>query len=104
MRDEASHTQPDCVRVHDCGAADRAPIAARFAGARQRENDRGRHHPDLAAGEERSRYWLQCEYANTTAQIYRRLPADVTRCDVTYERNVRFGRERRRVVKKVDCE
>jgi hypothetical protein len=48
-------------------------------------------------------YWLQCEYANTTAQIYRRLPASVTRCDVSYERNVRFGGEGRRVVKSVSC-
>ncbi len=48
-------------------------------------------------------YWLQCDYANTTAQIYRRLPADATRCDVTYERNVSFG-EGGRVVKKVNCE
>lgn len=50
-----------------------------------------------------SGYWLECEYANTTAQIYRRLPAGVTRCDVTYERNVRFGGEGRRVVKSVSC-
>src|SRR5712692_5668824 len=50
-----------------------------------------------------SGYWLQCDYANTTAQIYRRLPASVTRCDVTYERNVRFGGEGRRVVKSVSC-
>jgi hypothetical protein len=48
-------------------------------------------------------YWLECDYANTTAQIYRRLPASVTRCDVTYERNVRFGGEGRRVVKSVSC-
>jgi hypothetical protein len=48
-------------------------------------------------------YWLQCEYANTTAQISRRLPVDVSRCDVTYERNVRFGGEGRRVVKSVSC-
>ncbi len=48
-------------------------------------------------------YWLQCEYANTTAQISRRLPADVSRCDATYERNVRFGGEGRRVVKNVSC-
>ncbi len=47
-------------------------------------------------------YWLRCNYANTTAQIYRRLPANVTRCNVTYERNVSFG-EGSRVVKKVDC-
>ncbi len=47
-------------------------------------------------------YWLQCQYANTTAQIYRRLPADVTRCDVTYERNVFFGGGSR-VVKRAEC-
>jgi hypothetical protein len=49
-------------------------------------------------------YWLQCEYANTTAQISRRLPVNVSRCDVSYERNVRFGGEGRRVVKSVRCE
>jgi len=48
-------------------------------------------------------HWLQCEYANTTAQISRRLPVDVSRCDVTYDRNVRFGGEGRRVVKSVNC-
>jgi hypothetical protein len=48
-------------------------------------------------------YWLQCEYANTTAQISQRLPVNVSRCDVTYERNVRFGGEGRRVVKSVNC-
>ena len=36
-------------------------------------------------------YWIQCNYANTTAQIVRRLPASVTRCDVVYDRNLRFG-------------
>jgi hypothetical protein len=36
-------------------------------------------------------YWLQCNYANTTAQIVRRLPADVSRCVVVYDHNVRFG-------------
>lgn len=50
-----------------------------------------------------SGYWLQCEYANTTAQIYRRLSPSVSRCDVTSERNVRFGGEGRRVVKSVRC-
>ncbi len=49
-------------------------------------------------------YWLQCEYANTTAQVFRRLPVNVSRCEVTYERNVRFGGEGRRVVKRVNCE
>src|SRR5260370_40806282 len=40
-------------------------------------------------------YWLECEYANTTAQISRRLPASVSRCDVVLERNVHFGEGRR---------
>jgi len=48
-------------------------------------------------------YWLQCAYANTTAQIYRRLPASVTRCDASYERDVRFGGAGGRVVKSVSC-
>ncbi len=48
-------------------------------------------------------YWLECDYANTTAQIYERLPASVSRCEVSYERNVRFGGEGRRVVKSVRC-
>ena len=49
-------------------------------------------------------YWLQCEYANTTAQISRRLPVNVSRCEVAYERNVRFGGGGRCVVKSVNCE
>jgi hypothetical protein len=47
-------------------------------------------------------YWLQCNYANTTAQIARRLPASVTRCDVVYDRNMRFGGGGN-VVKSVNC-
>jgi hypothetical protein len=47
-------------------------------------------------------YWLQCNYANTTAQIVRRLPAGVSRCDVTYDHNVRFGGGGN-VVKDVTC-
>ena len=48
-------------------------------------------------------YWLQCNYANTTAQISRRLPEGVTRCEVTYDANVRFGGGGGRVVKEVRC-
>ncbi len=48
-------------------------------------------------------YWLECDHANTTAQVYKRLPASVSRCDVTYQRDVRFGGEGRRVVKSVRC-
>jgi hypothetical protein len=47
-------------------------------------------------------YWLQCNYANTTAQISRRLPASVTRCDVVYDHNVRFSGGGN-VVKSVNC-
>ncbi|MGH7924300.1 MAG: STY0301 family protein [Candidatus Binatus sp.] len=47
-------------------------------------------------------YWLQCNYANTTAQIARRLPADVARCDVTYDRNMHFVGGAL-VVKSVNC-
>jgi len=47
-------------------------------------------------------YWLQCNYANTTAQIARRLPASVTRCDVVYDHNLRFGGGGN-VVKSVNC-
>jgi len=46
-------------------------------------------------------YWLQCNYANTTAQISRRLPAEITRCDVIYDHNLRFGGGN--VVKSVNC-
>jgi len=48
-------------------------------------------------------YWLQCEYANTTAQLYRGLPASVTRCEVSYARNLHFGGAGRPVVKSVNC-
>lgn len=48
-------------------------------------------------------YWLQCNYANTTAQIARRLPASVTRCAVVYDHNMRFNGGGN-VVKSVNCE
>jgi hypothetical protein len=48
-------------------------------------------------------YWLQCNYANTTAQISRRLPAGVARCDVVSDRNMRFGGGGGYVVKSVNC-
>jgi hypothetical protein len=47
-------------------------------------------------------YWLQCNYANTTAQISRRLPASVSRCDVVYDHNTRFSGGAN-VVKSVNC-
>ena len=47
-------------------------------------------------------YWLQCNYANTTAQIARRLPESVSRCDVVYDHNMHFagGGD---VVRSVNC-
>src|SRR5579859_4167550 len=47
-------------------------------------------------------YWLQCNYANTTAQISRRLPASVQRCDVVLNHNMRFSGGGN-VVKSVNC-
>src|SRR5258708_37737314 len=36
------------------------------------------------------RYCLQCNYTNTTAQISRRLPANIRRCDFVLNHNERF--------------
>ncbi|HXN11764.1 MAG TPA: STY0301 family protein [Candidatus Acidoferrales bacterium] len=47
-------------------------------------------------------YWLQCNYANTTAQLARRLPASIRRCDVVYDHNLRFGGGGN-AVKSVNC-
>jgi hypothetical protein len=47
-------------------------------------------------------YWLQCNYANTTAQISRRLPADATQCVVVYDHNERLSGGAY-VVKSVNC-
>ena len=48
------------------------------------------------------RYWLQCDYANTTAQISRRLESGVSRCDVVLNQNMRFSGGGN-VVKSVNC-
>jgi hypothetical protein len=47
-------------------------------------------------------YWLQCNYANTTAQISRRLSANVTRCEVVLDHSMHFGGGGN-VVKSVNC-
>ena len=47
-------------------------------------------------------YWLQCNYANTTAQISRRLEPSITRCDVVLDHNMRFSGGGY-VVKSVNC-
>ena len=47
-------------------------------------------------------YWIQCNYANTTAQISHRLEG-VTRCDVVSDHNMRFGGGGGYVVKSVNC-
>jgi hypothetical protein len=36
-------------------------------------------------------YWLVCGYANTTAQLRRKLPDDVHACEVVLEKGVSFG-------------
>jgi hypothetical protein len=48
-------------------------------------------------------YWLQCNYANSTAQISRPLPASVRRCEVVLNHNVRFGGGGGNVVRSVNC-
>ena len=47
-------------------------------------------------------YWLQCNYANTTAQISRRLPASATQCVVVYDHNERLSGGAY-VIKSVSC-
>jgi hypothetical protein len=47
-------------------------------------------------------YWLQCNYANTTAQIARRLPDSIARCDVVLDHNQHFVGGSY-VVKSVNC-
>ena len=47
-------------------------------------------------------YWLQCNYANTTAQISRRLESSIRRCDVVYDHNTHFFGGGN-VVKSVNC-
>ena len=46
--------------------------------------------------------WITCGYSNTSAQLTQKIPADVTRCEVTFERNVSFG-DGRRPVRKAIC-
>ncbi len=38
-----------------------------------------------------SGYWITCGYSNTSAQISQKLSADVSRCEVTLERDVSFS-------------
>ena len=47
-------------------------------------------------------YWIQCNYANTTSQISRRLPPSVRRCDVVLNQTMRFSGGGN-VVKSVNC-
>lgn len=47
-------------------------------------------------------YWLQCNYANTTAQVSRRLPAGARQCVVVYDHNERLSGGAY-VVKSVNC-
>jgi len=54
-------------------------------------------------GSSNNGYWLQCNYANTTAQISQQLPTGTKRCEVTYDANVAFGGGGGHVVKSVSC-
>lgn len=46
--------------------------------------------------------WIICGYSNTSAQLTQKIPADVTRCEATFERNVSFG-DGRHPLRKVIC-
>jgi hypothetical protein len=46
--------------------------------------------------------WLTYGYSNTSAQLSQKIPADVTRCEVTFERNVSFG-DGRHPMRKAIC-
>jgi hypothetical protein len=54
-------------------------------------------------GSSNNGYWLQCNYANTTAQISQQLPPGVSKCEVSYDANVAFGGGGGHVVKSVKC-
>lgn len=47
-------------------------------------------------------YWITCGYSNTSTQLTQKIPADATRCEVTFERNVSFG-DGRHPVRKAAC-
>ena len=47
-------------------------------------------------------YWISCAYDGAAVSLIRELPASVTRCQVTYERLVRFA-SGVPVVKRIDC-
>jgi len=46
--------------------------------------------------------WTTCGYSNTSAQLTQKIPADVTRCEAAFERNVSFG-DGRHPMRKVLC-
>jgi hypothetical protein len=54
-------------------------------------------------GSSNNGYWLQCNYANTTAQISQQLPTGARKCEVTYDANVAFGGGGGHVVKSAVC-
>jgi hypothetical protein len=54
-------------------------------------------------GSSNNGYWLQCNYAHTTAQLSKQLPPGVSRCEVSYDANVAFGGGGGHVVKSVKC-
>jgi hypothetical protein len=47
-------------------------------------------------------YWMMCGYTNTSAQLTARVAGDQARCEVVFEKNVRFG-DGRKPVRKAVC-
>jgi hypothetical protein len=47
-------------------------------------------------------YWIVCGYANTTAQLRRKLPDDIRGCEVALEKGVTFG-DGAAVLKRAEC-
>jgi hypothetical protein len=43
--------------------------------------------------------WIICGYSNTSAQLTQKIPADVTRCELTFERNFSLGDRRHPVAR-----
>ncbi len=47
-------------------------------------------------------YWMVCGYSNTSAQLRRKLPADVHACEIVLEKGVTFG-DGSAVLKRAAC-
>lgn len=47
-------------------------------------------------------YWIECGYTNTTAQLRRKLPKEISKCEVDFEKGATFGNGSA-VVKRTRC-